>query len=139
MLFLRFLIQNNETSSYINLSRAIALCPQIPPQFNSFDNYIQAIVVGLNGKNDRRDWKKRERSIISENVNMKPFMLSHKHFNWFKSQNQFIQNSTYHISSLYYCTSVQIWIIMRITTRRQYVLIDLEWLCRLVFKRTSEE
>ena len=57
MLFLRFLIQNNETSSYINLSRAIDLCPQIPPQFHSFDNYIQAIIVRLNTKNNMKGLK----------------------------------------------------------------------------------
>lgn len=45
MLFLRFLIQNNETNSYLNLSRAVALCPQIPPQFRTFDRYIQTIIV----------------------------------------------------------------------------------------------
>ena len=47
MLFLRFLLQNNETTAYLNLARAISKCPEFPPQFPAMNSLAQTIIVTI--------------------------------------------------------------------------------------------
>ena len=47
MFFLRFLLHKIETTAYLNLARAIAKCPEFPPQFPAMNSLAQTIIVAV--------------------------------------------------------------------------------------------